>query len=96
MKRITHILCFIALCLSWTACTKDEAVEPQQLPAPVVRLVERPGTEALLEWADVSGAMSYCYYLTDGGGGEVIAETGTARHLSALPDWKSQRPTCSL
>ena len=92
MKRITHILCFIALCLSWTACTKDEAVEPQQLPAPVVRLVERPGTEALLEWADVSGAMSYCYYLTDGGGGEVIAETGTAEtsvRLTGLEESKT-------
>lgn len=92
MKRITHILCFIALCLSWTACTKDEAVEPQQLPAPVVRLVERPGTEALLEWADVSGAMSYCYYLTDGGGGEVIAETGTAEtsvRLAGLEESKT-------
>lgn len=92
MKRITHILCFIALCLSWAACTKDEAVEPQQLPAPVVRLVERPGTEALLEWTDVPDAMSYCYYLTDGDGGEVIAETGTAEtsvRLTGLEESKT-------
>lgn len=78
MKRIARIFSFIVVCLFWTACTKDETAEPQQLPAPSVRLVERSGTDALLEWTDVTGAASYCYYLTDADGGEVIGETGTA------------------
>lgn len=78
MKGIVRILCFIVLCTSLTACTKDETENLPQLMPPVVCLVERQEAEALIEWTNVSNAVSYCWYLTDEDGIEVVPETGTS------------------
>lgn len=84
MKKFLYLICFTGICLSWAACGSDETENTKQLPAPTVRLAERSGAEALLEWNAVPNAVSYRYYLTDETGAEVIPETGTTEQSARL------------
>ena len=84
MKRFLYLICFTGICLSWAACGSDETENTKQLPAPTVRLAERSGAEALLEWNAVPNAASYRYYLTDETGAEIIPETGTTEQSARL------------
>ena len=90
MKRLKNLLFFvIGLCLLPAACKSnhvDETDNRTQLPAPTVRLIERTGAEALLEWNSIKNAASYVYYLTDEAGETVIPETGISAEQVRLTD----------